>query len=370
MRKITQMLLEAANVYLKDQFKDDAVGLNKQIQVVTEAFEVVDRWMASPYSRSHNPQVVMEAMGIANFNTYLSNIISRRFYDAYATARGAWADYTTPDTTNDFRQVERGRTSDFGELYERNSQGEFERDEVDQTFIYMKVREFGRTFGLEWKVLINDDLGEIRNFVTKMINAATYFEDKFVHRLYGQAAQKTAMTGLGAAYSGTQALTVAGVMSAYESYMTRTKDNGDLLNVPPAYLVHHPAKALVVQELLAGLDLATGETNRATRGLLLPRPDPYLTTTAEWWLFCDPSSVAAVPVLRMTDFDKPAIYQKAPNSLPISPNGSVGSPSMVLGDFHTGNLEFMVQDIIGGRRHSTWEGIGDPKGLFYSAGTG
>ena len=40
-----------------------------------------------------------------------------------------------------------------------------------------------------------------------------------------------------------------------------------------------------------------------------------------------------------------------------------------LGDFATGNIEFMVEDIIGGWDDATYVGVTDFRGIYYSSGT-
>ena len=48
--------------------------------------------------------------------------------------------------------------------------------------------------------------------------------------------------------------------------------------------------------------------------------------------------------------------------------GSAPAP-FNLGDFHTGDIEFSVDDVIGGWDNATYVGVSDFRGIYYSNGT-
>jgi len=261
------------------------------------------------------------------------------------------------------------RTTEFGDLIRRDEKGEAAKESLSQTEVSMHVEEYAKAFGLSWRAIVNDDLGEIARFPNKLLKAAVRFENKFVSALYDNATSQAAMVALGSNYYQALSATAANLMTAWEAFMEKTDAKGNPISVTPKYLVTHPTKKLVWQEILAGIDVSNNLlAKRATAGLLEWVGDPYMGDTNDWWLFADPSEIPSVTVLRLRGYETPRVYLKAADMVPFSGQGAAGQPSWLTGNFEHGEIEFQVLDVIGGWDDSTYEGITDYFGVFYSNG--
>jgi len=99
------------------------------------------------------------------------------------------------------------------------------------------------------------------------------------------------------------------------------------------------------------------------------RVDPYIGfagANVPWYLFADPSEIPTVTVARLSGWPGPAVWKKKSDIEMMS--GTV-PPALLMGSSNTGDVEFVVQDIIGGWDDATYVGTTDYRGLYYSSGT-
>lgn len=368
MRQVLEMLVDLAAEYHKEQVADPEAR-NQKTNEVRGAYEVLDDSMSNP-RKYRNDRRVAEAMTAADFPLYFGQAISRAFYGDYPMKVGSWTEWTAADETPDFRDVERGRTSEFGNLVKRAELGEAKEEALTESWIQYGVEEYAKAFSLSWRLLVNDDMGEIRRFPQKLLRAAIRFENQFVNGLYDNATTKAALAALGTDYSDTVTLDVDGLKSAYEKFLNRTTAEGHPLDVSPTYLVTNPVHELTVREILAGMDVdktadsAVVAYNRVTQGLLQWRADPYISTTTDWYLLANPADINAITVARLRGYETPQVYLRAPDLVPFS-GGSIGTPSWLMGDFTHGEITFQILDIIGGWDDATYVGVTDYQGIFH-----
>jgi hypothetical protein len=369
MREILQMLVDIAAETQKARFPNKPELYNKNVQLIREAYDLMDHHMLRPAEA--DPVDLREAISIADFPLYFGTAISRSFYADYAVRTGQWRDYVFEDEVPDFRPVQRGRMSEMGTLAKRRDQGEAKRDYVEESQLQYSVEEYADAFALSWRVIVNDDLSEVRRFPTKLLNAATRFENSFVSNLYDNATSQAGLAALGATYSAAGALSIANLIVAFNKFLTRVDSRGNPLEIRPKYLVTSPVLELAVQEILAGFDPSA--TNpllpRVTKNMGIQwRGDPYIGNTAHWYLMADPAEIPSVTVARLRGYSRPQVYLKAPNAVPFSPGGSLGSASWLTGNFEHGEIEFQVLDIIGGWTDATYAGVTDYQGILHMTG--
>lgn len=365
MRQIFQFLTEIAAEVTRES-DQDPTRQNERIHQVREGFQVMDNVLSNP--RGDNAAKLREAMVVADFPLYFGTAISRAFNRDYPVQAGSWSAYTYADETPDFRDVERYRTSEFGLLNKRSELQETSQEAVSESQIKFSVDEYSKAFSLSWKVLMNDDMGEIRRFPSKLLRAATRWEDSFVSNLYDNATAQAALIALGTNYADMVPLTVAGVKTAYSRFMARVDSKGLPLNIVPRFIVTSPIHELTCREIFAGLDnTSNSPTPAVTKGLLQWKADPYIGDNDDWYLFADPAEIAAVSVARLRGYDRPQVYMKQPDMVPFS-GGGMGTPSWLTGSFENGLIEFMVLDILGGWEDASYKGITDYQGIFFSTG--
>jgi len=364
------LLVDVAAELQKEALGANPEAYNQKVKAIREAYEVLDRSMVN---QDAVPSATLrEAMVLADFPLYFGHVLSRAFLKEYPEQESSWKTYTFADTVPDFRAVDRFRTDEMDTLVRRKELGEVKQTSVSESKISYSVEEYARGYTISWRTLVDDDMGEIKKFPQKLARTVGRFEADYVNALYDNATVKATLSGLGGNYYLDYALSINSLIHAYERFALRTDSKGNPISVAPVYLVTNPVWKLKVQEILGGVDttLTMPAVPRVTKNLLQWIPDPYMSSTSEWFLFANPGDIPAVTVARMRGYEAPRMYMKAPDMVPIGSNGTGGgSPSWLTGSFAHGEIEFLVQDIIGAWNDATYVGVTDYHGILYSKGT-
>ena len=374
MRSIVSMIMEFA---LEDNKRD-----NDRCQQIREAYRFVDDEMGGVERRGAVTAKLAEALTVGSFPTYFARTISRLAYDRYNYRRGEWRDYTYPDQLPDYSGGERWRWTEFDRPVLRDPKAESYAGFMYPEYVTVGVDDYAKQVDFSRRVLINDDLGQFNSIGLRMGDSAARFEDFFVSALYHNATT-TGVTGLivaGANYYGTGALTTANLMIAWNAFAQRVDVRGNPLNIQPRYLVIPPVLRLTADTILQSERIAELATNakNVMRGRLEVKEDPYITFTlpnVPWWLFADPNDVPGVSVVRRTGVTGPQLFALAPDKVPMSAAGALGTADWRTGSFLTGDIELMVETCIGGRTDvqtsfgALLTGITDIQGVYLSVGT-
>jgi len=316
------------------------------------------------------PAEFQEVLTTAHFTHYFADAISRAFYADYQYDIGSWRDYTYADTTPDFRDVARFRMSEPGTLNKRREKAEAKATDIDETEINFSVEEYARQFDVSWRAIVNDDLGKIRETPQRMANAARRWLDAWVSALYDNATTQAALVALGAVYSGTGRLTAANLAIGLNAMMQRVDANGNQMNINRVWLVIPKILQIQAADILQDL-LAYGGAggNVLAQFVAGVRVDPYIGfagVNVPWYLFADPSEVPTVTVARLDGWPGPVVAQKRSDIQVIS---GAAPAAFTMGSFATGDIEYMVEDVIGGWDDATYVGVTDFRGVYYSSGT-
>ena len=370
MRRILRMVMDVAR---EANSADNA--RNAQLQ---EAYTYMDHQLDR---EARNPGVtadskLKEALVVGDFPYYLSRTISVAVLDRYNYRRGQWMDYTASDTLPTYNSGRRFRFSEFDTLELRREKQEAMAGYIYEEYYDIAVSDYSKQIDFSNRVLVNDDLGAFNNITNKMGDSATRFEDFYVSALYDNAVTTVWLATLGVNYVGTGALTTANLAIGWNAFTQRVDGRGNPLNVVPRYLVIPPILRLTANQILQSeriAELATNSIN-ALRGALEIREDPYIAFTlpnVPWYLFADPADVAAVPVVRLEGKPGPALYAKAPDKVPMSAGGGLGTADWRLGSYLTGDIELEVETTIGSRTGAaaTAVGVADAQGIYWSNGT-
>jgi len=317
-----------------------------------------------------SPVKFQETMTTAHFNYYFADALSRAFYDDYKYKVGQWTNYTYADTVPDFRDVKRFRMTEPGTLYRRREKAEAKATNISDSEIAYGVEEYARQFDVSWQTILNDDLGKIRETPMRMANAAARWLDSWVSALYDNATTQAALVALGALYGGTGRLTAANLAIGLNAMMQRTDANGNQMNITNVDLVIPPILRIQAADILQDI-LAYGGAGGNVLGQFLTNVyvDPYITTASPnvpWYLFASSAEIPTVTVARLQGWPGPIVAQKTADLRLIT--GSAPS-AFGMGNFATGDIEYLVEDVIGGWDNATYVGVTDFRGLYYSSGT-
>ncbi len=322
--------------------------------------------------RAKDAETFAEAMTTAHFTHYFSDALSRMFFNDYNYQRGSWVNYTKPDTAPDFRDVDRFRMSEPGTLYNRREKAEMKATYVAESEVTYGVDEFARQFDISWRTIQNDDLGKLRDTPTRMARAAARFEDGFVSALYDNATTQATMVGLGAVYAGTGRLTAANLAIGINAMAQRVDVGGNRIQITGINLVvptilDMQARVLMQSALMPSTP--NNDKNVLPGFIRAVYIDPYIGfagANVPWYLFADPAEIPTVPVVRLEGTPSPWTFMKTPDLRVIS---GTAPAAFAMGSFATGDIEYGVEDIIGGWDDAAYVGVVDPNGLYYSSGT-
>jgi len=322
--------------------------------------------------RNMTPTQFGEVMTTAHFANYFSNALSRAFYDDYAYMVGEWPKYVYKDTVPDFRDVDRYRMTEPGDLLKRREKEEAKATHISESVIHYGVDEFARQFDVSWQTILNDDLGKIKETPNRMAKAASRWLDGFVSALYDNAVTQAGMVALGAIYAGTGRLTAANLAVGINAMMQRADPAGNPIRISKIHLVIPPILRLQALTILESEQLSgtpNNDKNIIPQFIAGVHVDPYITVAppnVPWYLFADPGEIPTVTLARLSGMPGPIVYKKRSNIEMIM--GSAPAP-FLLGSFETGDIEYMVEDIVGGWDSATYVGVTDFHGLYYSDGT-
>lgn len=330
---------------------------------------VAIRDLARNYKRMSGVEFV-ETMTTAHFTYYFADALSRAFYKDYQYDVGQWMDYTYPDTVPDFRDVARFRMSEPGTLVKRREKQNMAATHVSETEINYGVEEYAEQFDVSWRTIKNDDLGKIKETPQRMANAAKRWLDAWVSALYDNATTQAALVALGAVYAGTGRLTAANLAIGLNAMMQRVDVNGNQMNINRVWLVVPKVLQIQAADILQDV-LSYGGAGSNVLGQFVAgvRVDPYIGfagANVPWYLFADPSEVPTVTVARMDGWPGAITFMKRSNIEMLT--GSAPA-EFLMGSFETGDIEFAVEDVIGGWDDATYVGVTDFRGIYYSSGT-
>lgn len=358
MRNITAWLEEVAVAKRKHNLITPA-QLNESVAAFTEIRHNFNRMSVSKFK---------EVLTASGFNTYMTDALSRRFYDQYGTVGGSWRSYTTADTSPDLRDVVRYRRVDNHNMVRRRATGSRKQVGTSVEKDVYGAGEFTEAFEVAWETVLNDDLNELTKMPVDMANIAVNFEDEFVSSLYHNALTQSYLMGLGAQYAGASALTKESLGVAISAMTTRRTANNALIRVGGIRLVIGQGNVITAGDIMNNVLDNTEGANELRKYLNGTYVDPYLAADGDnepWYLFSDPAVVTSVPVLRLVGVDRPYVFTQDSGTRIMS--GSAPA-ALALGSYDSGVISYSVGSIIGGNSHVEKGGLVDATGIYYNSG--
>jgi hypothetical protein len=345
-------------------------------QLVLPTDEAIKRYQAlrdigRNYKRMSGTEFV-EAMTTAHFATYFGDALNRAFYADYAYVTSGWLDYTYQDVAPDFRDVDRLRMSEPGTLRKRREKQSMATTHVTETQIHYGVEEYAEQFDVSWRTLKDDDLGKIKETPARMVKAAKRWLDQWVSALYDNATTAAALGLLGATYFGTGRLTHANLAIGLNAMMQHVDANGNQMNIQRVWLVIPKVLEIQARTILQSTQASGTPNNDAN---VLPqfiagyRVDPYIAfagINVPWYLFADPAEIPTVTVCRLNGWPGPISFMKESNIRMLT---GAAPAEFLMGSFETGDIEFAVEDVVGGWDDAAYVGVTDFRGIYMSNGT-
>ena len=263
--------------------------------------------------RSFDNAAIKAAFSTVSLPGILSNVAQKKLLQAYQAQPIIATKLCTTADLSDFKENQRYRLTDIGDLKPVGADGEIKDGGVAEEAAVNQLDTYAKKFCLTRKMIINDDLGAFLKVPTAMGNRAARLVDQlFFKRLMANptmtdgkalfcAPHKNQLTGANSA------LSADSLKKAIQLFLNQTDRDGQPINVEPSILLVPTALKFLAQELTQGraLIMSGGAENTvrpainvlADEGLSVVS-SPYLSNTkydgasdAAWYLFGKPGTV-------------------------------------------------------------------------------
>ncbi|RJQ04825.1 MAG: hypothetical protein C4551_10120 [Bacillota bacterium] len=329
---------------------------------------------------------LQEAMSTSDFPLLMGDILDRQLLANYREWPAVWRAFARQGTVRDFRQARRiamdGLEGGYYPDYLKPEQTAVKQsDDLAETGYLTQVQVYEKAFGINWRMLINDDLDAFRDLPARLARGARRTESRFATQLYVDANGPHASlytAGNANIVTGNPALSITGLQTAMQVLAAMVDANGEPIFIDVVVLVVPPALEITAQNIINATEItidpnaAAGTAQQQLKAQNWMRNrvrlvvDPYIPIVAtaangntSWFLFADPNvGRPALEVTFLRGYEEPALFQKAPNTQRVG-----GGLEPALGDFDSNEIRYKGMHIIGGTRL-------DPKASVASNGSG
>ena len=266
-----------------------------------------------PYGRGFDNETIRAAFSSVSLPGILSNVANKKLLKSFESQPVIATKLCSTGDLNDFKDNDRFRLTDVGDLLPVGADGEIKDGGVTEEAAKNQLDTYGKKFVLTRKMIINDDLGAFMKVPVAMGNrAARLIDQLFFSRLLknpvqldGKALFSTAHKNLLTGAS--SALSFDGLKKAIQLFLDQVDADGQPISVEPKFLLVPTALKHLAIELTRGATLITaGGADNVVRPALNILADenlqvvssPYLANSAyegasstAWYLFGDPHQV-------------------------------------------------------------------------------
>jgi len=371
MRRITYTLSEIR----KEQLRR-AKAPDKAIVEVGEKFAWLDRQIDGIGVDGGNNERLAEVMTSADFTYAIQEFVQRKSLPGYERKGFAFEPLVYNDTVPNFLPVTRYQNRcGVDDLEYVGEKGQARPGSVhDATKRQWQVWRWEKQYDFSYEALKNDDIGYLENVAELMGFAARRTLEKYVSRLYTNAASIAQLTGASVLHWTNGRLTSTRISEARMAFNQRTDDCSEPINATLNYIVIHSGLVDVARQIQASElvpELATNAANVVRTGWAYIE-DPYITGVSPnlpWWAFTGPNyGIIPLVLARLQGMAGPMIVRKRSDIEAVTSMLGAGRPvDPILGDFDTGNVVLKVMDVWG--TYVSTGNLVDVDGAYYSSGT-
>ena len=266
-----------------------------------------------PYGRGFDNETIRAAFSSVSLPGILSNVANKKLLKSFEAQPVIATKLCSTGDLNDFKENDRFRLTDVGDLLPVGADGEIKDGGVTEEAAKNQLDTYGKKFVLTRKMIINDDLGAFMKVPVAMGNrAARLIDQLFFSRLLKNPVQLDGKALFSAAHKNlltgaSSALSFDGLKKAIQLFLDQVDADGQPISVEPNFLLVPTALKHLATELTRGATLITaGGADNVVRPALNILADenlqvvssPYLANSAyegasstAWYLFGDPHQV-------------------------------------------------------------------------------
>lgn len=329
-----------------------------------------------------------ENLTTSDFPNLFGDTLNRELLGTYESWPLSWPNYVRRGSAKDFRPVRPialdgldgrwtladppagDRTPEMAPPHEH--------DDLTETPYSYSVDVYQRSFQLNWRMLINDDLGAFTNLAPRLAMGAHRAEEFLVTGLYANSTgplntlyttgNHNIINTTNGAVVTNPPLSIAGLQDAMTVLLRHVNPvTGEPIYIDAVELVIPPALRVIANNILNALTLRMGgytagasggggtmeqqlETVNWMRQQVRINVNPYLPTVdtthgnTAWYLFANPNSGRpALELGFLRGYETPSLWQKAPDMMRMG-----GAIDPMMGSFDSGSIEYKGLAIFGG----------------------
>lgn len=237
------------------------------------------------------------AMSTSDLPHVLADVSNKTLLRAYTEVPRTFTVLGRRTTLNDFKTVNRVRVGSFSDLKPKDEHGEFEHGIIKDEKESYALATYGRQIKFSREMFINDDLDALIRILQLFGAAAARKESELVwsHLLSNPVmSDGKALFHADHANLGTAAAIATTSISAGRQRMRKQTDNqGNVIEVAPAYLVCGPDKETEAEQFLSGTVRPTKTADVVPERLRnsLDMVVENRVTGNQWYLFASPSLI-------------------------------------------------------------------------------
>jgi hypothetical protein len=266
------------------------------------------------------------AFSSSTLSGIVGNVASKILLDAFANVAGTWRSIAKIESNPDFKPAKRYRFTARGKLEEVAPDGKLKHVYLSEAEHDSELSTYGAIVQLSRKDIINDDLQAFAQLPQQFGRLAGIKLEKSLFELL--LSNPSTFFGSGnsnyAEGSGT-ALSITSLTQAETLFMNQVDANGDPILVRPKTLLVPSTLAGTARVLCNSTQVVTGASstlpaNNPHAGNFEPVSTPWLEKTsitgysaAAWYLFADPSQLAALEVAFLNGAESPIIEEGQPD---------------------------------------------------------
>ena len=351
-------------------------GMDYPLSRITEVNDLVYNSVyqgrhIAPHQREF---LIREALTTSDFPYLFGDVLDRQVLAQYKATDSTWKKYVKTSTVprlapqiGGYRFAITGGDQRLDQVAEK---GEYLASTRDEARYALYVYKYGRQFDISWETIINDDLDALKDTPMRFAKAAIRTEQYAVINQYADDDGTHAAGNLydkvtaGQINGSVALLTIANLEAGLEAMATWLDAGGSPIMNRAKYLVVPPSLEMTARQILtsaskmwiqgatdlAGAPSVPYPTNNVVSQMglelivepWLPICDATNGLTA-WYLFADPSDIAALEAGYLRGHERPEICMKASDKVTIGG----GSISPMSGDFATDNVFYRVRHCFG-----------------------
>ena len=265
--------------------------------------------------RTFDNETIRAGFSSVSLPGVLSNVANKKLLQSYHAQPIIATKLCSTGDLNDFKESERFRLTDVGDLKPVGADGEIKDGGIMEESAKNQIETYGKKFVLTRKMIINDDLGAFMRIPTAMGNrAARLIDQLFFSRLLANPVQADGKALFSAAHKNlltgaNSALSAESLKKAIQIFLDQVDADGQPINVEPRFLLVPTALKHLAIELTRGATLIMGgggtgeQVVRPALNVLADEnlqvvSSPYLANSGyegasatAWYLFGSPGQV-------------------------------------------------------------------------------